>query len=736
MCINRFKLATLARGVLLLAVIVVATSLAAHAQNLSGSVPPAGNAQWNARQQDAGYEARPLYPSTDQRYSVPAANTAAQQSYRQQPGLQQPASQAPAAQQPQYPHTTQAQAPASQAPNGAQAATGAVAGNREITQDQFRASQQATAAPRTTERIANNYGPQPDWIDPKGADPAQEPAAGTDAKWVKSSEVVQRLNSDVEKLEMTVSTSRILTIDGKFSRAQVNNPEVLTVTPLSPNELQLSAIKPGVTQIHLWDDTKRVYSVDVAVYGDVQELQMALEDQYPYSSIRVYRYSNSLVLSGYVDRPDYVSSIVRLSEDYAPKIINNMKVGGVQQILLNVQVMEVSRTKLREMGFDFANLNGDDFIISSVSGLISAASTQTGVATGAGESVRFGIVDGSNSFFGFLKLLRQNSLAKILAEPKLVTVSGRPATFNVGGEIPVPVPQSLGTVTIQYKKYGTQVDFLPIVLGNGNIRLEVRPKISELDYANSVQVGQTIVPGLKERMIDTGVEMKAGQTLALAGLVQNRIESSNSGIPVLADLPWLGAAFRRVKHQNNEVELLIMVRPELVQAMDPHEVPPGGPGLNTVDPCDTDLYWRGHMEVPRCTGCNDSNCKDCNGSGAGQAYPADVVPMQNMQMSSPVAPQTQPHPDPYATRPDSNRVGSAAPAGNAPTAAQPVYVQPSSSDGANGNFNRSQPRVESASNQNNPSVPRNRYEPVRPAAQSSSGKTPGMIGPLGYDVAK
>lgn len=748
MCINRHKVVTLAQGVLLLAVVIVTTSWAAtmaSAQTLGGGAPPAGNAQWNARQQDAGYAARTLYPSTDQRYAAPAGQPA-QVAPVQQGGLQQPSSQAPVRAPQQQTYVPQVQ-------GGPLAGAHVPVANRvpqayQQPQQQYQQPQQQQLGAGQSPRVATRYGADPRWeVAQRNLEAPTnfDTAPTTEANWQKSSEVVQQLNSNVEKMEMTVSTSRILTIDGKFSRAQVNNPEVLSVTPLAPNELQVSALKPGVTQIHLWDDTKRVYSVDVAVYGDVQELQMALKDQYPYSAIRVYRYSNSLVLSGYVDRPDYVSSIVRLSEDYAPKIINNMKVGGVQQILLNVQVMEVSRTKLRAMGFDFANVNGDNFIVSSISGLISAAGSQTGTAVGSGETIRFGIVDGSNSFFGFLRLLRENRLAKILAEPKLVTVSGRPATFNVGGEIPVPVPQSLGSVTIEYKKYGTQVDFLPIVLGNGNIRLEVRPRISELDYTNSIVVNGSSIPGLKERMIDTGVEMKAGQTLALAGLIQNRIESTNRGIPVLADMPWLGAAFRSVNHQNNEIELLIMVRPELVQAMDPHEVPPGGPGLNTVDPCDTDLYWRGHVEVPRCSGCNNGNCQDCNERHSSQEYSGTAAPGQYGPGSSGEVPQTPGHPDPYAARPSNGRVGATAPTGRMQnpnnrqtqaSASQPVYVQPNNTAGAAVAQGAPQQRIDSASSQNHQSAPRNRYEPVRPAPQGNSVNTPGMIGPLGYDVVK
>ena len=134
----------------------------------------------------------------------------------------------------------------------------------------------------------------------------------------------------------------------------MNNPDLLAVTPLSANQVQISAKKAGVTQVNLWDEDGQIHTVDILIYGDVKELEVALQTQYPNSSIKVYRYSESLVLKGFTDQPEHVSQIVQLASDYAPKIINNITVGGVQQVLLKVRVMEVSRTKLRQLGVDWA----------------------------------------------------------------------------------------------------------------------------------------------------------------------------------------------------------------------------------------------------------------------------------------------------------------------------------------------------------------------------------------------
>jgi pilus assembly protein CpaC len=427
-----------------------------------------------------------------------------------------------------------------------------------------------------------------------------------------------------QKLELVVNSSRILTVDHPIPKAQLNNPDIARLTPISQNQIQIFALKPGVTTVNIWDADDRVSTIDVMIYGDARELQMLINGQFPTANVRVLPLASSVLITGTVPKAEMVSRITRIAEDYYGKVINNMQVEGVQQVLLHVKVMEVSRTKLRRLGFDWANINGNDFVTSSVSGILSATSVSNGgVVAGTGDTIRFGIVDGSNAFFGFLNALRQNNMVKVLAEPTLVTVSGRPASFNVGGEFPILIPSGLGTVSVQYREFGTRVDFVPIVLGNGQIRLETRPSVSEIDDSRGVTINGTTVPGLRTRWVDTGVEMRAGQTLALAGLIQQREEAESRAIPVLGEMPWLGAAFRRVQNTTNEIELLIMVRPELVDPLDCHEVPPCGPGMFTNSPRDLDLFARGYLETPKC--CTDGSCPDCR-AGMGPNSPYGPMP--------------------------------------------------------------------------------------------------------------
>lgn len=605
--------------------------------------------------------------------------------------------------------------------------------------------------------------------------------------------VVCKISGANEKLELTTNTSRILTLDKNIPRVQVNNPELLAVTPLSATQVQISAKKAGVTQVNLWDEDGAIHSVDVQIFGDARELTLALQTQFPHATIKVYRYSESLVLTGFVDRPDHISSIMALAQDYAPKVIDNITVGGVQQVLLKVKVMEVSRTKLRRMATDFAYLNSNgSFFATGVSGLLNQTSNVAGsgfqaVTDTAGKAAEFGIVGDNAAFFGFLDWLQQNNIAKILAEPNITAVSGRPAQFNVGGEIPIVVPQSLGTASIEYKPFGTQVDFLPIVLGNGSIRLEVRPRISEIDESRSVTVQNFVIPGLTVRQVDTAVEMKAGQTFALAGLVQERTKTLKRGLPYVMDLPVIGVPFRKTEDEVNEIELLILVTPEFVDPIDSGEVPCGGPGTFATSPTDRGLYCAGQMEVPTYCNptqglsscgqdpCGNPNCNTCgqagcvggacgggapmmqghvalpggtgydDGSGTTQVLPPSAAgnPMTPEELTFPV--QIEDGGSPANSRPvPASRVVPPQPMSTPPVvppqpAAPPKAAATNSGAPRGGSPAYTMPRPYSPQRQpvfmrnaSNPPTPSSPQGPTIPETASTTQS--GLIGPVGYDV--
>jgi pilus assembly protein CpaC len=539
---------------------------------------------------------------------------------------------------------------------------------------------------------------------------AQKPAA-TPARL----SVLYKIQNANERLEMTVHTSRILAMEQKIPQAQVNNPDILELTPLSPTQIQVSAKTAGVTQINLWGEDQKLFTVDVIVYGDVRELEMVLRSAFPNAALKIVPVANSVMISGFVDQPDHVERITRIAEEYYPKVINNMVVGGCQQVLLHVKVMEVSRTKLRRLGFDWGKVTGSNVVTSSPIGLIAdyvpGQYNNPPVSpwrSGSPSTFAFNVVNGSSAFFGVLDTLRQDNLLKIMAEPTLVTVNGRAAMFNSGGEFPLPIAQSLGTVTAEWKKYGTQIDFVPIVLGNGKVRLEVHPRISERDDANGATIGTTFVPAIKSREADTGVELTAGETLAIAGLVQSRVESENKGLPWISELPYIGAAFRSVHEIANEVELLILVTPELVEGMAANEVPPCGPGMQTTSPSDWELFMKGHLEVPKCcpSPCNNGECPQQNANGPDGPPPDGMIlgPGENVPTPQPADPS-----------------------------GRPTRASRSPADGAS---------LSQAPDASNQSESQNRYTRAKPtssptgSAAGPENAPPGLIGPVGYDVVK
>ncbi|MEX0676106.1 MAG: pilus assembly protein N-terminal domain-containing protein [Pirellulales bacterium] len=538
--------------------------------------------------------------------------------------------------------------------------------------------------------------------------------------------VAQKITAANTKIELAVNGSRILKLESPIPRAKVDNPELLAFTVLSENEVQIHAKKAGITTVYLWDDHGEVHTIDVVITGDVRELAGLLKTQFPTASIKLYpTQASTLIVYGYVDRADYVNTIMRIAEDYYPKVINNMIVGGTQQVLLHVKVMEVSRTNLKALGFDFANFSGSNFFGSAASGILAKSDPTASVfrsaanlTTSGAEILQWGIVSDPSGFVGFLEALKRENLLKVLAEPNLVTVSGRPASYLVGGELPYPQPTGFGNISINFKPFGTQIDFVPIVLGNGSVRLEVRPQVSEPDPAQGITIAGTTVPAFRTRMVDTGVEMKFGQTLAIAGLLQQRVDNEKRGVPYLMDLPYVGAAFRRIRTTVNEVELLVMVRPELVEAMDPDQVPTCLPGMNSQSPDDCGLYWKGYIETPvRPYGPQGHGPDGHGGPGSNESFgpaPEQVIPTP--------APATDPTPTTrVGVRSKQSVVVSDGPQtapASAASSRRPAYAH--------------RPPWESNRSSS--------YSPSKPQTRKTAGQTntvsdpPGFIGPIGYDV--
>jgi len=449
---------------------------------------------------------------------------------------------------------------------------------------------------------------------------------------------LEHSESGRQAMQMVVNTSREITAENPFKRVRIQNPNVLSALPLEGgNRLQLSAISTGVTQVDLLGADDSVHTIEIMVLGDVRELEAILRQEFPDANLRVVPVQQGCIVSGFVTSDEHVNHVMQIAELYFPTVINKVSVTGIHTIQLETQIMEVSRTKLRELGVDWAIGNGNDYISQSVSGLLSTTAAGVVGKTGS-DTFSAGVVDNSSSFFTAIRALRRNNLVKVLASPTLTAVDGRPASFNAGGEIPIIVPAGLGQVAIQFREFGTRLDYVAKVKGNGRIWLEVRPYVSEVDPSRSVLINGISVPGLRSRFLETGVELGAGQTLALAGLLQVKSETINTGLPILSDMPYLGALFRSTREEQNEIELLITVTPNFAGPMDPHEVPHSAPGTFTQSPTDKELYWRGYVETPVA-----ANCAPGMGAPAGmiQSAPYD---MQAPHMAPSISPPSMVHP--------------------------------------------------------------------------------------------
>lgn len=294
-----------------------------------------------------------------------------------------------------------------------------------------------------------------------------------------------------------------------------------------------------------------------------------------------------------------------------PRVINLIKVPGSQQVLLKVRVAELNRTALRQIGGDFLGVDpATGAILGTQIG--GAGITGNGVFTGKGVTgLASGTTSSSTTIFGILEAghfeflinaLRSNAMLKILAEPNLVTMSGHPASFLAGGEYPVPVPQSGGgggapVVTVAFKEFGVRLGFVPYVLDDGVVRLTVDPEVSTINFAvGAVLVpGGTKVPGLDTRKSHTTVELRQGQTLAIAGLMQLTLDGSSTRIPILGDLPVIGPFFSNTSNTRMEKELLVLVTPYLVEPMNHCQVPPA-PGEDVKEPTDLEVFFLNRIE--------------------------------------------------------------------------------------------------------------------------------------------
>ena len=428
------------------------------------------------------------------------------------------------------------------------------------------------------------------------------------------------VNNSVESLNLITGASQRLKFPYNVPEMMVENPEILSATPVAQNEILITGVKPGISTITVSDPQKNLQTITVEVTIDVRKLERAFAEHFPDSQIKVDALQTGVILKGHAARADQVQNILAVAQDYFPSnVINELQVAGSQNIAIEVKVYEVSRTKLRQLGVDWSFLGSDVNFVSSVADLIQDVSTGTGAV---GQNITFGVLNDSNQFNAFIQALEQNSLAKLLDQPTLVAQNGRPAEFLSGGEVPVQVQGGLGTNAIEFRPFGTKLDLVPIVHGAGELTLEVRAEVSEIAADLS---GDTGTPGFRVRRVNTGVKMKAGHTLALAGDYREDISTTSRGIPVLMHSPVIGPLFRSIQEEKNETELVFLLTPRFVSEVEASLVPQRGPGQLTASPSNRELYINGHLEVPKCNEDCPINNSFSSAPIHGQGQPGNII---------------------------------------------------------------------------------------------------------------
>jgi len=390
---------------------------------------------------------------------------------------------------------------------------------------------------------------------------------------------------------LSVGESKFIELKQRVTKVEVVDPTVAGVMVLSPWKLYLTGKTPGSTRLIMKSGDNLISSIiAVEVSPNVALLKTKLHEMFPEEKdIRVTAATDNITLSGTVSSAAVLSQVLALAQSYAPvdkenknndnkpKVLNFLEVQGVHQVMLEVRVSEMSRSLMKRLGvnFNYISQNGTNLGISLL-GALTSLPTQgwpgnpLTVSNTVNYITRF--TRNGETWTAFIDAMKEDGLVKVLAEPTLITMSGKTANFIAGGEYPIPVPQNSGsggtTITIDYKTYGVGLKFTPTVLSNGKINMQVAPEVSELDVSNAVTVSGYVVPALTTRRVATTIELGDGQSFAIAGLLREELREDVKKFPILGDIPILGTLFRSTYYQKNESELVIIVTPHLVKPLD------------------------------------------------------------------------------------------------------------------------------------------------------------------------
>ncbi|WP_084419686.1 type II and III secretion system protein family protein [Henriciella litoralis] len=360
-------------------------------------------------------------------------------------------------------------------------------------------------------------------------------------------------------LSVVVNRSTPIDISRPFKRIAVSQPEIADASPTSNSRLYVRGRSIGATNILVYDDVGQLVEIiDVRVQHDLGAIHSDVAALFPDVRLNLRTVAQRLHVRGEVPDRATAIEVMQIASSYAPDaVIDALSVSGSEQVMLEVRFVEASREDVQEIGLGTEVSRAGDFLFATSSRLLSGEAPKTFAAllTSAGN-VNIDV---------FLRALEEKGIIRTLAEPNLVARSGETASFLAGGEFPVPVAADEDTVTIEFREFGVSLDFTPTILPNNRMSIQVRPEVSQLDPRNSVRLSDVEIPALSVRRADTTVELGDGESFAIAGLIQNTVDSTSVQTPFLGDIPVLGALFRSNRFRENETELVIIITPRLVR---------------------------------------------------------------------------------------------------------------------------------------------------------------------------
>jgi pilus assembly protein CpaC len=410
----------------------------------------------------------------------------------------------------------------------------------------------------------------------------------------------QTPNNAASEIQLALNKSRIITADRPFTELSVGNSAIADVVALSRTQFYVLGKTMGSTNLIVRDRDQVISVYDVSIGYDVDALKRKIFEVSPNEQVEIRAANDAIILSGNVSDAGQAASIASIAERYAPgKVTNMMGVSGSQQVMLEVKFAEVQRSALKDIGSELkiTDIDGNE----TFAGLTLDGINPLNYFVGAVSFIEAGEFRLDVAF----DMLEQKGLVRTLAEPNMVALSGDTAKFLAGGEFPIPVAQSStsnlsSAITVEFKEFGVGLAFTPTVTGKDSINLELAAEVSAIDPTVSFTLGNISVPGLKVRRTNTTVELRDGQSFAIAGLIQDELTNQIRAIPGLGDLPIIGALARSADFERRQTELVVLITARLVKPVSNKQL--SAPTDSIIAPSELDFFMFGKPEAIRPAG--------------------------------------------------------------------------------------------------------------------------------------